>query len=735
MECSTLTPPVVFALGFANLPLLYGLGAASLPILLHLLNRRKFREVPWAAMRFLVAAMRKNQRRVRIEHWLLLAVRTMLVIAVVLAMAKPFLESLGALPVLAGQRTHRVLVLDGSLSMGYAPAEATRFDQARRLAIQVVREARRGDVTSVVLMADPPKVVIGTPSPSADEVRKELESLVMPHGGTDLVASFAAIDRVLDVSTVPQKEVVFLTDLQSASWSKPDAAAELKRVVDKVQARKARSVVIDMGKEGSGNHAVTELALGTPVVTVGTTVSIRAVVRNYGPAPTTGAGVRLVVDGQVASEQTVDLPVGEDVPLVFTQTFNSGGDHVVEARVDDDSLKLDDRRVLAVPVRESLKVLLVDGDYKSEAFQAETDYLAQALSPSGDPSGSASPIKVQVVPENQLVRRDLSDFDAVILCNVAQVTEAEVASLEGYLKQGGGVVVFGGDQVLADNYNRLLYADGKGLLPASIGLSVGDATLMKTPFTFDARGFKHPIVAPFAGESDQVQAGLTSVKTWKYQALKLPADTRARVALAFSGSGDPAVIEAPRHRGTVIQIATTADAGWTTWPVHPSFPPIMEQVVFQAAAGRLAERNVRVGQPLDQALPPSTAEVMASVRTPDGRDLPARLKPDGDVSLFHFEETDLSGIYKVRLGPPPARDSTFAAVPDPSESDPAKLDRAGLAAAVPGWNFAYYVDLQHAGADTAAISRRGELHRPLLFAVLALLLIESTLAWKFGHHA
>ncbi len=62
---------LIFALGFANLPLLYGLAAASVPILIHLLNRRKFREVPWAAMRFLLAAIRKNQRRIRIEQWLL----------------------------------------------------------------------------------------------------------------------------------------------------------------------------------------------------------------------------------------------------------------------------------------------------------------------------------------------------------------------------------------------------------------------------------------------------------------------------------------------------------------------------------------------------------------------------------------------------------------------------------------------------------------------------------------
>ena len=53
------TFPLIWALGFANAPLLYGLAAASVPIIIHLLNRRKYREVTWAAMRFLLAAIRK----------------------------------------------------------------------------------------------------------------------------------------------------------------------------------------------------------------------------------------------------------------------------------------------------------------------------------------------------------------------------------------------------------------------------------------------------------------------------------------------------------------------------------------------------------------------------------------------------------------------------------------------------------------------------------------------------
>ena len=161
----------------------------------------------------------------------------------------------------------------------------------------------------------------------------------------------------------------------------------------------------------------------------------------------------------------------------------------------------------------------------------------------------------------------------------------------------------------------------------------------------------------------------------------------------------------------------------------------MEQIVLQAASGRLSERNVRVGQPFDQALPASAAGTAVEVTRPDEVRARSKLKAAGDVSVFHYEETDLSGAYRARFGPPLAVESIFAANPDPIESDPpeARPLRAQVDA-VPGWDFTYLTNWKDLTGNASSVGRRGELHRSLLYALLVLLIVESVAAWKFGHH-
>src|SRR5512143_2296500 len=114
---------------FAGAFAVAGLVAATGPIVIHLLNRRRFRQIRWAAMDFLREALQRHRRILRLRDILLLVLRTACVLLFALAMARPYFSS-SSTASSPDEPVHAVLVIDNSLSMGYAMAEGTILDEA-----------------------------------------------------------------------------------------------------------------------------------------------------------------------------------------------------------------------------------------------------------------------------------------------------------------------------------------------------------------------------------------------------------------------------------------------------------------------------------------------------------------------------------------------------------------------------------------------------------------------------
>src|SRR5438270_5417837 len=95
--------------------LLGGLVLIGVPILLHLIMKQKPKHLLFPAFRFLLQRHRTNQRKLRLRHLLLLALRLLLIAGICLALARPKVFSerfnLGDRPVAA------VLVFDTSPCM------------------------------------------------------------------------------------------------------------------------------------------------------------------------------------------------------------------------------------------------------------------------------------------------------------------------------------------------------------------------------------------------------------------------------------------------------------------------------------------------------------------------------------------------------------------------------------------------------------------------------------------
>src|SRR5438132_941530 len=189
--------PLFAFLQFASPAMLAWGIAAALPILIHLWSRRRYQEQSWAAMQFLLAAMRASARRIQVEQWILLAIRVSILALFALAVAEPRWSVFSALRGSATEGpTHVVLVIDGSYSMDYRGGDKSRFESAKELAKQLVAGGRQGDGYSLVLMAQSPSIVIRQPAFDRDDVLREIDDLQVLHGGANVSSSLAEVETL-----------------------------------------------------------------------------------------------------------------------------------------------------------------------------------------------------------------------------------------------------------------------------------------------------------------------------------------------------------------------------------------------------------------------------------------------------------------------------------------------------------------------------------------------------------
>ncbi len=709
--------------------LLWGL-AAAIPIIIHLLNRRRYREMAWAAMEYLLAAIRRQSRRITLKQLILLAIRVMILLMLAVALADPFWPSGSPLSsgFGAGGRTHWVLVIDGSYSMDYRQEGKSRFDAAKELAEQLVDESTQGDGFTLVLLADPPQVMVRQPAFDRADVKEEIRSLQLWHGGGNLSATLAEVEGIILAAAkkharLADVRVCFFSDLGLTTWdavSTPDCRSRVGRL-----AERSSLVLFDLGEPGRQNVAVTQLEVDESVVTLGRDVSFRAEVQNFGSSADDPRTVEFLVDGRAVFEQPLDIEPHGRATASMVHRFNAPGEHSVEVRLADDALPVDNHRWLSVPVRESIRVLCVEG--KTGAAR----HVALAL----EPAKSVRPrVRVETVPESALVESRLNEFDCLFLCNVARFSSDEATVLHNYLKNGGGLVFFLGDLVQAESYNRQLGGETSKtrVLPAMLGDAVSE-----NRYYFDPLEYRHPIVAPFR---DHTQAGLLTTPVWKYFKLAPYDSTTARVALGFEG-GDPAIVEEPILRGRSVVFASAASGAsldrtvdppvpWTAIHTWPSFPPLVQEILSVGISGRSAARNVLVGDELEGLVSGTVDDFPLEVNSPGARS--ERVKPviDGADSRWAYGNTGQSGMYEARLGPPVSSSQMFAVNVNTRESDLERFDPDLLPEQ-------FRADYQAEGGSATRLpsSKSTHLFQWVLVGLLGLLLLESCVAWAFGRAA
>ncbi|MFW6169053.1 MAG: BatA domain-containing protein [Planctomycetota bacterium] len=717
-------------LGFWSLTspwMLFWALAAVVPLLIHLWSRRRYEQVPWAAMRFLLAAIRKNARRWRLEQLILLALRMLILILLAIALADPIVAHLGAGPATGsrGGDTHNVLVIDSSYSMDYRRTDRTRFQLARELAQELVRQSAQGDGFTLIQLADPPKVVVRAPVFDQASVLAEIAQLDRTDGAADLQATLAESERVLKRASereprLRRQRICFFTDLGRNTWGKV-TRKEVVSVLERLTRENTELRMYDVGGREATNVALTRLSVAESILTVGSTTRFNVELENAGDQDSPQQRVQVLVDGRKVSELKADVPAEGRAALSATHRFQTPGEHLVEARLGPDRLEADNRRWLSLNVKSALDVLCVEGKAGSAR------HIGLALKPSATLRSQIRPV---IRSEIALLEEDLRRYDCIFLCNVGRFDRDEAQLLRRFLERGGGVVVMMGDQVQVSNYNTILGPDAEQNRCFSSRL--GDPVELGR-YSFDPLDYRHPIAKPF---QDHERAGLLTTPVWKYISLTADPETAA-TALAFQ-NGAPAVVEEPVGKGRVILVATDASrvsfdrstdppTPWSALATWPSFPPLVQQMLRTAIHGRGRLKNALVGDALHGSLPAGTSKTSILIADPAGRSRRVPVKISGDLAQWTFTETTKGGVYTARLDQEAERSRKYAVNLDTTESRLERLEPDKLPAP-----FRRETTTHNEAGPRVQIPQPVSCFRYLLAALLGLLFFETTLAWLFS---
>jgi len=652
----------------------------ALPILIHLINMMRHKKVQWAAMEFLLKSHRKNRSWVWIKQLLLLLSRIALLLLALFMLAQVGCENDRVARLLGGKKTHHYVLLDDSFSMGQQDAKGQAFDRAVSMLSSITARAknRQNQLFSLIPYSrteqadglggngEESKPLAFLDSQQVDtNFDRTIESLKgqlqLSETTADARAALAQVAERVQNRKDENAIVYLVSDFCERNWQQPE---DIKTAILNIERTGAAVELIDCSQSDAVNLAVTRLVAVGNVRAAETPLMMEVTIKNF--SATTARKVQVQVESweypkveagsqveDVAPEVTrlptvfIDsIEPGESAQQAFPVFFNSVGQHTVFAKVENDSLAIDNRRACVVNIKKSADVLLVES-----VPAQDSEIFSIVLNP-----GGTTGIATESVDEAFLrdcTSEQLSKFDTVFLFDVGKISETGIKTLEQYVSDGGGVVFFLGPKTNPRSLTDDLYRNGSGVFPIPLK-SVYEVPERLDDETTDIQPIQHPVFAPANSVKNslldliQVSKVLAPPLEWS----ELATDSNVEVLATIRGAKQhPLVVSKTFGSGRSVVVTTTAGPQWNNWMRNATYLPIMLLLQDYVAAGRFSSLDQLVGEPIEESYLKNEVRTEASmvVGEPDDRvEIPFSLTegPQGKTLVSELN-ADKSGVYEI----------------------------------------------------------------------------------------
>lgn len=401
--------------------LLWGLFAASVPVIIHLLNRRRFRIVDWAATNFLLKAARESRGKKKLKHILILICRALAIAALIVAVARPLIG--GFLGSGSGTVGTVILVLDRSASM------ETKAGSGE----PTYRESVLGKISSAIEKLGSPRLIL------IDSATGEIQEVPSPDAIAEL-STTAATDTQADIPTLLTKAINYLdetnpgqaeiwvaSDLQRGDWRPGDSRWGAVRAGIEALPTQTKVRIITAGGETPENISLELIA--SRRVEDDLLLDLR-LSRSKGNGTST-VPVTYSLKGNRTADQIIlegsEVRFQKRIPLSGADDSGYGG-----VQIPSDNNLLDNIVYFAFGGKEPVESWVVTEDPAS----ATAEFLRKAAAPDG-----FNRFNCDTIAPTQTTQIDWATA-SMIIWQAPLPTGAVTAQLEEFVKSGGSALFF-----------------------------------------------------------------------------------------------------------------------------------------------------------------------------------------------------------------------------------------------------------------------------------------------------
>ena len=585
---------------------LAGLAATAVPIAIHLLSRIRRVQVPWGAMKFLLEAYRRHRTRLRIEQWLLLALRCLILAMLGFALAGPRPRGLAeGLGLDAGQRQVHI-VLDDSLITRARSGDRARFEALRDTAMRLIDQLAPGDRVALWLAARPAEGLFVPAGTDRAGLRNALTSLQPRYTPSDLTGALNQLASHLSKRNDPPEQVavVVLSELAADALPRDSGSADLAALgrlagrflfsrpgpslpnAQVMSLTPRRQMLVMQGEQAAAIPLSVKLRRFVEDDATLTTTKLKLTVEGrWGEGEAAGAWSAAPVmrewrwsPGQATGGwDNIEVPIEGFAAALSSDALRGAGAGglrvVVRASIDEDALTEDNERLAVVELRRSLTVGVVDAEPIAPGPAAKA-----ALRP-----GQWLDLALRVARQERrallagdLTEAALADLDAAMVLRPDRLSERDLVLLRGLAQRGGLVWVFApaqeGEPGWADRLSRGLQWRWKvepeaaaSADPSGQGLDLGSAA-------------PEALRLLAADWSDLLRP--VRVSRWHRLAEVSGADRvwlRVAPAGGVGATGEPLLVTGDLGDGAVAWMGVAIDPPWTNLPAKPLFVPLIHE--------------------------------------------------------------------------------------------------------------------------------------------------------------